>query len=49
MAKTTTALNPKTGTTYAITKAMKASESNAIPWTPGPQTLAQKIKRNLIG
>lgn len=43
MAKKTTALNPKTGKTYAVTKAMQASEKNAIPWTKPPGKIARAL------
>ncbi len=34
---------------YRQTKALKKSEARLIGWTPGPQTRAQRIKRDLIG
>lgn len=43
MAKKTTAMNPKTGTTFVVTKAMKASESSAIPWTKAPGKIARAL------
>lgn len=41
--KKTVALNPKTGKTYAVTKAMKASESSAIPWTKPLSKIARAL------
>lgn len=35
--------------TYKHTRARRRSESELIPWTPGPQTRWQKIKRAAVG
>lgn len=43
MAKRQTALNPKTGTTYTVTRAMQASQRNAIPLTKAPSRIARAL------
>lgn len=35
--------------THKPTKAQRKSEQALIPWTAGPQTRLQRIKRNLVG
>lgn len=35
--------------TYKATRARRKSTQRVIPFTAGPQTLGQRIKRNLIG
>lgn len=49
MAKTVTGLDDD-GRLYShkLTKHQKKSEAHLIPWTPGPKTRWQKIKRALI-
>lgn len=50
MAKTTTELGDDgRPVTYTSTRARRKSEERLIPWTKGPQTRLQKIKRNLVG
>lgn len=50
MAKTTTAMGDDGRTvTYKATKSRRHSEQRLIPWTAGPQTRWQKLKRAAVG
>jgi len=52
MAKTTTTTelgDDGRPVTYKTTKALRRSEARLIPWTAGPQTRWQRIKRAAVG
>lgn len=50
MARTTTQMDDDGRIiTHKATRAQRKSEQRLIGWTPGPQTLMQRIKRAAIG